>query len=534
MKKFNNLLEKISFLNKTRILLSILIIGMASICFLTFISLFALKYDHEVLFKHRVEPIEKLENIRTLYQNSTFLTLQNLLAGEYTQQFTKSKIDQINKEIENQWQDYKDIKNNKIGGFASFASWWLTLFVPYRTLEIDNDTEKNIINSIEIHTQNFKNEINILLDEYSKKNMSVNLNMEAISSHLYKVTGLYANLIKLYISEAKKSKDISDRGFLQSITALIMLIFVVFVSSALTSYFILWNIRKLHNYLNKDVRKKTQQLEDLNSSLEQRILVEIENSRRKDNILFQQSKLASLGEMLQNIAHQWRQPLGAITMIIQSFETKSKNGKLTDKYISEKVENAQLLAQNMSDTIEDFRMFFNPNKSKKQFSLKDIINKSFNLTQYLLDKEMVTLHVKDFEDRQIFGFKNELTHVLLNIINNAKDALAKSDKDKKIWIMVKSTDDKIIIDIMDNAGGIKPEILGKIFEPYFTTKHQSMGTGIGLYMSKQIIEEHMNGKIYCQNIKHKMGADFYYDCAIFSVEIPIFTQKQQGEFNDRA
>ena len=164
--------------------------------------------------------------------------------------------------------------------------------------------------------------------------------------------------------------------------------------------------------------KKTKELVSLNNSLETRIHKEVENSRRKDNIMFQQARMASLGEMLQNIAHQWRQPLGSLMMIIQSFESKFLTGKLTEAFITSRVHDAQMLSSNMSDTLEDFRTFFNPNRAKKLFSIKEVIQKSIDLSKYQLEKEQIDLALMMRNDLEVFGFKNELIHVLLNLIGN--------------------------------------------------------------------------------------------------------------------
>jgi signal transduction histidine kinase len=271
------------------------------------------------------------------------------------------------------------------------------------------------------------------------------------------------------------------------------------------------------------VNLKTKELQNLNASLEKRIKKEVENSRKKDQIMFQQARLASLGEMLQNIAHQWRQPLGALMMIVQSFQTKFITGKLNEEFINTRVEDAQMLAQNMSDTLEDFRTFFNPNKTHKKFNLNKVVEKSIDLSKYQIEKENIQVYFTSNEDLEIYGFENELTHVMLNLINNSKDALKSREiKEKKIWIMVKKTQVNAFINVIDNAGGIKKDIMAKVFDPYFTTKHQSIGTGIGLYMSKQMIEKHMNGKIWCKNIKHKLGDSKLYECAMFTIEIPLY------------
>jgi len=212
-----------------------------------------------------------------------------------------------------------------------------------------------------------------------------------------------------------------------------------------------------------------------------------------------------------------------LMMIIQGFGTKFEKGKLNEKFVQNSVDDALKLGQNMSDTLDDFRNFFMPNRAKQVFDVKKAIQKAIELTKYQLQKEEIDLEFNSNITAKIYGFKNELIHVVLNLINNSKDILASQEnlKDKKILIITKQTKQKFIINIIDNGGGIKDDIIAKIFDPYFTTKHKSVGTGIGLYMSKQLVERHMAGKIYCKNIKHKFGTKALFDSAMFSVELPL-------------
>ena len=521
IQRLNSYLSKTSFLCKTRWILVILIGGMVSICFFTFISLFSLKYDHETIFHRRVAPIEKITGLKNLYIHDTYLVLQELSDSEISAKSIEEKINDIEEKIDSAWFSYLNPSDENINVLSRFSHWWLGIFGFYnvKTYEAELLNEDENIKAIDENKQEFKKEISHLIE--LKKSGQTNINYDKAMSNIYKIIYLLSSLNEYHIKQANNQKIGTDSAFSRAIVGLIILIAIVFISSLFATYFTISHIRKLHNYLEFDVKKKTKELEDLNSSLEKRIQKEVALNRGKDNILFQQSKLASLGEMLQNIAHQWRQPLSTIMMIIQSFELKYKNGKLTEEFITKKVADAQLLATNMSETLDDFRTFFNPNKSKKMFSLREAIYKSVDLSKYPLEKERISLEIKEFKDIKFYGFKNELTHVLLNLINNAKDALVSIKRDKKIWIIAKNYENSIIINVIDNAGGVDEKILPQIFEPYFTTKHKSVGTGIGLYMSKQIIEEHMNGKIYCKNIKHKLGSDILHNCAMFVVEIPL-------------
>ena len=275
--------------------------------------------------------------------------------------------------------------------------------------------------------------------------------------------------------------------------------------------------------MEEKVKEKTKELQELNNYLEIKISKEVAQNRKKDIIMFQQARFASLGEMLNNIAHQWRQPLGSITMIIQSFQTKMSLGKLTPSFVEEKVNDALLLASNMSNTLDDFRNFFSPNKIKSEFSIKNCIEHSIELSKYFLNQEGIKVELKVRKDVKINSYYNELSHVFLNIISNSKDALSSNvDKnDRIIKIIVNKFKNSLVVNIVDNGGGIPKEVLPKIFEPYYTTKYKSAGTGIGLYMSKQIIEKHMNGEIFCKNILHKIKDDKVFNCSLFTIKIPI-------------
>ena len=237
--------------------------------------------------------------------------------------------------------------------------------------------------------------------------------------------------------------------------------------------------------------------------LDKRVNEEIEKRRQKEQLLMQQSKLAALGEMLGNIAHQWRHPLTRLSLLIQNFELAAKKNKLTPQYIEKFKNNAILQIKYMSDTIDDFTNFFRKDTKKVDFYLKDIIENTLKLLEGRLKQNGVEVHLEVVNSNKISGYKSEFSQVILNIINNAIDMLNERNvKNKKINIRIKGTK----IEIEDNAGGIAQNIKDKIFEPYFTTKFQSQGTGIGLYMSKIIIEQHFKGELFAYNSKE--GAVF--------------------------
>lgn len=231
----------------------------------------------------------------------------------------------------------------------------------------------------------------------------------------------------------------------------------------------------------------------------------VKQSKSFENMLLQQSRLAKSGEMIANITHQFRQPLNNISYILINVKKRFENKKLDEKYFDKKVSQANEQLEFLSKTIDDFKEFYTPSKKKEQFSIKDCIKNVFTISSADLKKRNIEFYL-DFkvnENIEVYGIKNELSQVLLALISNANDALKDTAK-PFINVEIDSSNAEVIIKVKDNAGGIKKRDLEKIFEPYFTTKEQ--GSGIGLYLSKLIIEDSFNGKIEVEN--QKEGAVF--------------------------
>jgi PAS domain S-box-containing protein len=245
-------------------------------------------------------------------------------------------------------------------------------------------------------------------------------------------------------------------------------------------------------------------------SLEQRIINEVEKNRQKDKTMLQQSKLAQMGEMISMIAHQWRQPLSAISATSGSLSLKSQIGDIDKQTTIELSNKITEYAQHLSSTIDDFRNFFKENKTQEMTTFKEMLLATLSIVEVSLKNENIAIELNiKTTSTELLTYVNEVKQVILNIIKNAEDALL----DKKIQ------NPKIIIEIQenrlsisDNAGGIAEEIIERIFEPYFSTKTQKDGTGLGLYMSKTIIEDHCSGELNVSN--HKDGATF-------SIKLPL-------------
>ena len=260
-------------------------------------------------------------------------------------------------------------------------------------------------------------------------------------------------------------------------------------------------------------------LKKMNKELNEKIKLEIQKNEEKNRISIQQSRMASMGEMLENIAHQWRQPLSTISVCASGMEVKKELGILSEEDININLKHIKDTTQYLSNTIEDFRSFFSQDKISADLDIRNTLKKVFDLVNATFAKNSITV-VRDIKSITFTSFENELIQVLMNILINAKDALENKNSEKLVIIKVKKLHERIVITIRDNAGGIDESIIDKIFEPYFTTKHQYKGTGIGLYMSKLIVEKHLNGEITARNITFKFHGKEYQG-ALFKIILPI-------------
>ena len=241
-------------------------------------------------------------------------------------------------------------------------------------------------------------------------------------------------------------------------------------------------------------------MNDMIENLEDKIQIEIRQRLEQEQILIQQSKLAAMGEMIGNIAHQWRQPIAEISAILMNMKITYEFNKFTQEYMNMKITEANKLTSYMSQTISDFQNFFNPQGEKELFSIEKACKDAFFIVESSMKYHSIDVQFDIQVNSQVFGYKNEYSQVILNILSNAKDIfIERKIKNPSIKIEIKTGENYAIVKIEDNAGGIRDEILEKIFEPYFTTRHKTQGTGIGLYMSKNIIERSMNGFINVVN-----------------------------------
>ena len=258
--------------------------------------------------------------------------------------------------------------------------------------------------------------------------------------------------------------------------------------------------RLIEEAKSKELNVLKNVMNEMINNLEKKIQEEILHRTDHEKLMIQQSKLAAMGEMIENIAHQWRQPLGEINSILMELETISKYGILEKEHLIDSIKTCNQITEHMSNTISDFQNFFKPTKSKVNFSVLDACKKAISIISASLNNYNIELVFDIKENNIINGYSNEFSHAILNIISNAKDALVlRRITNPKIILSIKVGKEFTIIKIEDNAGGIHLDNIDSIFEPYFTTKHSKKGTGIGLYMTKMIIENNMHGFVKVSN-----------------------------------
>ena len=233
----------------------------------------------------------------------------------------------------------------------------------------------------------------------------------------------------------------------------------------------------------------------------------MEELREKDQMLIQQSRMAAMGEMLGNIAHQWRQPLNVLGLKVQEIGLSYELGGFSKELLDANIAKAMEILMHLSQTIDDFRDFTAPDKEKSLFRVDQVIAKTVSLIEESFREKGITIEVSTSGEPQINGYPNEYAQVLLNILMNARDAfLEQGTNDARITVRSWTEDGRPVVTITDNAGGIKEDIMDKIFDAYFTTKELGKGTGIGLFMSKTIIEKNMGGRLTVRNVEG--GAEF--------------------------
>lgn len=263
--------------------------------------------------------------------------------------------------------------------------------------------------------------------------------------------------------------------------------------------------KELH-VLNKNLEQKTEELQELNASLEEKVAQKVAQITEQERMMISQSRLAAMGEMMSMIAHQWRQPLATTTLMITNERIASMiagNEPNNSDKILDKISDTMIY---LSDMIDDFQTFFKPDKSTEKISTCTLVERMQHFIQTRLTLEKVHIHIEECEEMFIDTYANEVVQILINIVNNAVDALIERKREERhIWISVHGGKKDATISIEDNGGGIQSDIIEKVFDPYFSTKSKN-GTGLGLYMAKMIIDKHVGGRLSVDNTQK--GARF--------------------------
>ncbi len=273
--------------------------------------------------------------------------------------------------------------------------------------------------------------------------------------------------------------------------------------------------------LNRELEESEHKLELINESLNIKVKEEVDKNKLAQKKLFKSEKMVAMGEMIGNIAHQWRQPLSVISTSATGMLVQKKYAMLSDIEFEKSCNVINNNAQYLSKTIDDFKNYIKGNRKKTIFNLKTNIDNFLHLVDGSIKNHHINLIIELEEDITINSYENELIQCYINIFNNAKDVLNEVDEENRFFFITTQKNDKVItIKFKDSGGGIPEDIIDKIFEPYFTTKHKSQGTGLGLHMTYDMITNGMNGTIEVNNIDYEYESKNYIG-AEFSISIPI-------------
>jgi signal transduction histidine kinase len=282
--------------------------------------------------------------------------------------------------------------------------------------------------------------------------------------------------------------------------------FILTVTSVLTifmaffSYIMILITKDVVKKYKDEVKCREEELQSLNENLSMKVQNGIDEGKQKDKKILEQAKLARIGSMISMIAHQWRQPLTELSGILMELETATRFKKADEKHILGAIERSDKMIQFMSNTIDDFRNFYKPDKVKEEFLVSNSCKNAINIIGATLKNFHIKLNVNIENDKKIYGYPTEFSQVILNILSNAADILVeKNIKNPQIDLNIDIKGILSIITIKDNAGGIAQKNQELIFDPYFSTKDSSKGTGLGLYISKLIVERNMGGELSVYN-----------------------------------
>jgi signal transduction histidine kinase len=340
--------------------------------------------------------------------------------------------------------------------------------------------------------------ISFLAISYNQKlsNNSFELNMKEYKE-LYLQNNEQNNKFDLYIKnkiDENKIRNNDFSNFMLAVTSVVTLFMAFF------SYIMILITKDVVKKYKNEVEQREEELHSLNENLSMKVQNGIDEGKQKDKKILEQAKLARIGSMISMIAHQWRQPLTELSGILMELETATRFKKVNEKHILGAIERSDKMIQFMSNTIDDFRNFYRPDKVKEEFLVSNSCKNAINIIGATLKNFNIKLNVNVANDKKIYGYPTEFSQVILNILSNAADILVeKSIKNPQIDLNIDTKGILSIITIKDNAGGIAQKNQELIFDPYFSTKDSSKGTGLGLYISKLIVERNMGGELSVYN-----------------------------------
>ena len=536
-----------SFESQAKILLLFIALGFLLVCVIGFLALFGLKEEYDTSLANHLQKSHSLQQIQAFY------TKRASMDSADSAMFDSATLAKDEKSMLDEWKSYKLESSTSHSHIAKLKSFYQRIFLPDQNNQIIKlqATRSELIAKLdERFSQYPQNPTATALPE-TDSSKSV-----ALLTHSIETNALLSELFQNDIIIASIGNHIADSLYNATLWLLLGFAFLVCFGTLYFASIVLAFVRSINQKLQQRIDIQTHELKRTNQNLQKTIAHEIEQSRKKDQIMYQQARLASMGEMIQNIAHQWRQPLNSLIILFQSFKLKYEQKKLTDDFVARETEFALQVAKNMSETIENFRNFFRPNLTRERFCLAKSIQDSIRLIKPTLQQNNIQVIFSYEEDMEICGYENAFSQVVLNIIKNSQDifmqdtspdrSCALQDVRGMVQLVLQREEARAQVDsstpesqapesslkpqdtgdeyarltLMDNGGGIKPQVIDKIFEPYFTTKHKSIGTGIGLYMVKQIVEKQMGGSIEVRNGAWEYeGAEFFG--AIFMIRFPL-------------
>ena len=522
---FMGSIDEMTITKKTTLLFLIMVSGMLFIGSFAHMSINRIKNNFDILYTKRMLPNVRLENLKDIYTVNILDTIRDIEKGAISAHEGKVVIALAQELIKIELAEYKNsLDIDESDWLIKFGRSWGLFKAHEKAVGLEHEEISSLV-KIETKMSTIDGILFKMFNyfETSQTAQAYETLQNSLYPSVYSINIDITGLINLNFNNAKtgfaRTEVVYDTTFEWIVVATIGTI----AFAALLAIVLLQNIRLLHGRLAKMVDEKTKELQELNRGLEEKIVYEVEQSRQKDEIMFRQSRLASMGEMIGNIAHQWRQPLNAMVLIIQSFQMKRLAGlELSDAFIDQQAKEGIALASLMSRTIDDFRNFFKPNRSEEVFSVKETANYTIELVKEYYTKAGIEIYLTCEEDVKISGYPNEFSQVMMNLFSNAKDVLEEKVLDVKcIEVNITKEEEYAIIWVIDNGGGISEAVKDRMFEPYFTTKHKSSGTGIGLYMSQQIIEKQMHGTITAANGSYQFhNGQTYETCAIISMIVP--------------